>query len=104
MTSQERAFHEFAEFASSLKGRERSEAQLFLLRLLEAFGHEPADLPEGCSFELGVRWGGRTKFADLVWRGRVLIEMKSRGAKLAGVRLLAEFGASPPTICDIVQL
>ena len=38
MTSQERAFAEFAKFTARLKGDEKSEAQTFLLHLLEAFG------------------------------------------------------------------
>ena len=84
MTSQERAFHEFAEFAAKLKGDEKSEAQTYLFHLLEAFSHDPNTLPENCTFEYRVRFpGDRTKFADLVWPGRVLIEMKSRGAKLS---------------------
>ena len=84
MTSQERAFHEFAEFAAKLKGDEKSEAQTFLFHLLEAFNHDANTLPENCTFEYRVRFpGDRTKFADLVWPGRVLIEMKSRGAKLS---------------------
>ena len=84
MTSQERGFQEFADFASKLKGDEKSEAQTFLFHLLEAFNHDANTLPEGCTFEYRVRFpGDRTKFADLVWPGRVLIEMKSRGEKLS---------------------
>jgi len=84
MTSQERAFHEFAKFAAKLEGDEKSEAQTFLFHLLEAFNHDANTLPENCTFEYRVRFpGDRTKFADLVWPGRVLIEMKSRGAKLS---------------------
>jgi SAM-dependent methyltransferase len=84
MTSQERAFNEFAAFASKLKGDEKSEAQTFLFHLLEAFSHNANTLPEGSTFEFRVRFPGeRTKFADFVWPGRVLIEMKSRGEKLA---------------------
>src|SRR5882672_6880417 len=84
MNSQERAFHEFAEYAAKLKGDEKSEAQTFLFHLLEAFNHDANVLPEGSTFEYRVRFpGDRTKFADLVWPGRVLIEMKSRGAKLS---------------------
>src|ERR1039458_7914072 len=41
MNSQERAFHEFAEFAAKLKGDEKSEAQTFLFHLLEAFSSQP---------------------------------------------------------------
>ena len=84
MTSQERAFHEFAQFATKLKGDEKSEAQTFLFHLLAAFGHDANTLPEGCTFEYRVRFANeRTRFADLVWPGRCLIEMKSRGVKLS---------------------
>jgi hypothetical protein len=40
MTSQERAFFEFAAFAANLNGDEKSEAQTFLLHLLDPFGHD----------------------------------------------------------------
>jgi SAM-dependent methyltransferase len=84
MTSQEKAFQDFAYFTAKLKGDEKSEAQTFLFHLLEAFNHDANTLPEGCTFEYRVRFpGDRTKFADLVWPGRVLIEMKSRGEKLS---------------------
>ena len=48
MTSQERAFHDFAQFAAAMKGDEKSEAQLFLIRLLEAFGHEGQGIAPHC--------------------------------------------------------
>ena len=84
MTSQEQGFHDFAAFAAKLKGDEKSEAQTFLFHLLEAFNHDPNTLPEDSTFEYRVRFPGeRTKFADFVWPGRVLIEMKSRGEKLS---------------------
>lgn len=84
MTSQERAFQEFADFAASLKGDEKSEAQTFLFHLLEAFGHHPNTLPVGARFEFRVRRpGDTTTFADFVWPPRAYIEMKSRGVKLS---------------------
>jgi hypothetical protein len=84
MTSQEQGFHDFAAFAAKLKGDEKSEAQTFLFHLLEAFNHDANTLPEDSTFEYRVRFPGeRTKFADFVWPGRVLIEMKSRGEKLS---------------------
>ncbi len=53
MTSQERAFQDFAYFAATLKGDEKSEAQTFLFHLLEAFHHDANTLPEGsCEVEL----------------------------------------------------
>ncbi len=64
MTSQEKAFQDFAGFAAKLKGDEKSEAQTFLFHLLEAFNHDANTLPEGCTFEYRVRFpGDRTKFA-----------------------------------------
>jgi len=84
MTSQEQAFQDFADFAAQLKGDEKSEAQTFLFHLLEAFNHDANTLPENSTFEYRVRFPGqKIKFADFVWPGRVLIEMKSRGEKLS---------------------
>jgi hypothetical protein len=84
VTSLEKALLAFAGFAAKLRGDEKSEAQTFLFHLLEAFGHDSNTLPESSTFEYRVRFPGeRTKFADLVWPGRCLIEMKSRGAKLS---------------------
>jgi hypothetical protein len=84
MTSLERGLKEFAEFAATLKGDEKGEAQTFLFHLLEAFSHDANTLPAGSTFEYRVRFPGqKTKFADFVWPGHVLIEMKSRGAKLS---------------------
>jgi len=84
MTSQERAFHDFASFAAKLKGDEKSEAQLFLINLFDAFSHEGSRLPAGSSFEYRVLFPEKkTKFADFHWPGRALIEMKSRGEKLS---------------------
>lgn len=84
MTSQEAALQQFADFAASLPGDEKGESQLFLIRLLEAFGHDGHGLPEGSRFEHRVRFpGDKTKYADFVWPGRVLLEMKSRGKKLS---------------------
>ena len=84
MTSLEKGMREFAQFAAKLKGDEKSEAQTFLFHLLAAFGHDANNLPEGSTFEYRVRFPGQhTKFADFVWPGRALIEMKSRGVKLS---------------------
>ena len=84
MTSQERAFQDFADFAAQLKDDEKSEAQTFLFHLLEAFNHDANTLPENSTFEYRVRFPGqKIKFADFVWPGRVLVEMKSRGEKLS---------------------
>jgi hypothetical protein len=72
---------EFVDYAARLKGDEKGEAQVFCDRLFQAFGH--AGYKEaGASLEERIRTGKRTKFADLVWRPRLLLEMKRRGEKL----------------------
>ncbi len=92
------SLEKFAAFARSLHGDEKSEAQGFLERFFRALGHEGV-MEAGATFEFriakkpgtaqleliqgeGARAKGGKKFADLLWPERVLIEMKSRGAKL----------------------
>ncbi|MBG1258946.1 DNA methyltransferase [Nostoc commune] len=68
-----------------IKGQEKKEAQIFLDRFFRAFGHEGA-LEAGASYEEAIKQGskkGKTGFADLVWKPRVLIEMKKRGENLS---------------------
>lgn len=76
----------FVQFVDShLKGDEKGEAQTFLDRFFRAFGHEGA-MEAGATYEERIHKGskkGKTGFADLVWKPRVLIEMKKRGADLS---------------------
>ncbi|WP_422931644.1 class I SAM-dependent DNA methyltransferase [Singulisphaera sp. PoT] len=72
----------FVGYARTLKGDEKGEAQVFCDRLFQAFGHEGYK-EAGATLEFRVKaQGGRTKFADLLWRPRLLLEMKKRGEKL----------------------
>ncbi|WP_211489628.1 DNA methyltransferase [Georgenia thermotolerans] len=66
-----------------LKGDEKGEAQPFLDRLFRAFGHEGVQ-DAGAEFEsrLRRREDKGTGFADLMWKPRVLIEMKKAGTPL----------------------
>ena len=68
----------------NVKGDEKGEAQVFLDRLMQAFGHKGA--LEAGRFEqrLRRRRNGRTSvaFADYLLPGRALIEMKKRGENL----------------------
>lgn len=67
-----------------LTGDEKGEAQVFLDRFFQAFGHAGA-IEAGATYEKRIKKGskrGKTGFADLVWKPRVLIEMKKRGTKL----------------------
>lgn len=72
----------FVAYAHSLTGDEKGEAPVFCDRLFRAFGHE--GLKEaGAVQEYRIREKGKsTKYADLLWRPRLLIEMKKRGEKL----------------------
>jgi hypothetical protein len=73
----------FVQYASKLKGDERSESQNFLEHLFQAFGHKSL-IESGIILEDRVKKpkGKGKKFADLVWPGHLLIEMKSRGEHL----------------------
>jgi hypothetical protein len=69
-----------------ITGDEKGQAQIFLDRLFQAFGH-PGSLDVGGEAECRIRKssddGGGTSFADYVWKPVVLIEMKKRGAVLS---------------------
>lgn len=71
--------------ATYLRGDEKGEAQTFLDRLFKAFGHDGA-IEAGAIYEdrihrridyLGIA------YADLMWKPRVLVEMKKAGADLS---------------------
>jgi len=71
----------FIKFTKSLEGYEKGEAQTFLNRLFQAFGH--ADCHEaGGKFEKRIKVGKKTKFEDLLLPEKVIVEMKSRGKDL----------------------
>jgi type I restriction-modification system DNA methylase subunit len=67
---------------SHIKGDEKGEAQIFLDRLFRGFGHDGwKEAGATCEERVKNDTGG-TSFADLVWKPRVVIEMKKRGANL----------------------
>ena len=86
MTATPETLHKFVTFCQQhITGDEKGQAQVFLDRFFRAFGHEGA-LEAGATYEQRVKKGskkGQTGFADLVWKPRVLIEMKKRGEILA---------------------
>jgi hypothetical protein len=75
---------DFQKYASLLRGDEKGEAQVFCDRLFQAFGHKGYK-EAGATLEYRVREDAAspTKFVDLVWKPRCLIEMKSRKEKLS---------------------
>ena len=86
MTDTQQRLHTFVRYVDEyLKGDEKGEAQIFLDKFFRAFGHEGA-IEAGATYEERIHKGskkGKTGFADLVWKPRVLIEMKKRGADLS---------------------
>lgn len=81
MTTAVEPIRHFVDYAKTLKGDEKGEAQVFCDRLFQAFGHGGYK-EAGATLEFRVKGvSGRTKFADLLWRPRLLIEMKKRGEK-----------------------
>jgi len=77
-----RAFTQFRR--EHLDGNEKGEAQVFLEHLFLAFGYEGL-FQAGAKLEKTVRrrGTGRVSFADLVWRPRLLLEMKKSGEDLS---------------------
>src|SRR5437879_3592456 len=70
---------------TNITGNEKSEAQIFLDRLFQAFGQKGAlDVGGTPEFKLKSFRDNRrgTSFADYVWKPVVLIEMKRRGENL----------------------
>ena len=73
---------EFVDYVQALRGDEKGEAQVFCDRLFRAFGHVGYK-EAGATLEFRVKAKGKTtKFADLFWESRLLLEMKKRGEKL----------------------
>jgi len=75
------SIEEFVKYYQTLKGYEKGEAQPFLEHLFKAFGYEGAH-EAGAFYEAQLKREKTTKFRDLLWPGKVLVEMKSRGEDL----------------------
>lgn len=86
MVATPQSLHEFVNYRlQHIQGKERGEAQIFLERFFQAFGHKGIK-EVGAECEFVVAKGskkGKTGFADLVWKPRVLIEMKTQGENLS---------------------
>lgn len=75
------SIREFVAYAKTLDGDEKGEAQVFCDRLFRAFGHKGYK-EAGATLEFRIKKGKKTSFADLIWKPRLLIEMKKAGEKL----------------------
>lgn len=82
MTDIVRNIQGFVDYTRSLRGDEKEDHQVFCDRLFQAFNHSGYK-EAGAELEYRVKSKGKsTKFADLLWRPRLLLEMKKRGEKL----------------------
>ncbi|MGE0760082.1 MAG: DNA methyltransferase, partial [Pirellulaceae bacterium] len=83
MTDAVQKIEQFLEYVQLLKGDEKGEAQVFCDRLFQAFGHKGyKEAGAELEFRIKKQSTGGTSFADLIWKPRLLIEMKKRGEKL----------------------
>ncbi len=73
----------FVAYAKKLEGKERAEAQVFCDRLFQGFGHGGYK-EAGATLEYTIRrrFSRAPRFADLVWKPRLLLEMKRGGTPL----------------------
>ena len=73
----------FLDYIKLLKGDEKGEAQVFCDRLFQAFGHKGyKEAGAELEFRIKKKVTRGTSFADLIWKPRLLIEMKKRGENL----------------------
>ena len=74
----------FVAYARTLSGDEKGEAQVFCDRLFRAFGHSGyKEAGATLEFRIKKKDGKGTQFADLIWKPRMLQEMKKTpGEKL----------------------
>ena len=83
MTDPIRRIEKFVDYVRLLSGDEKGEAQVFCDRLFQGFGHGGYK-EAGAALEYRIKKAstGGTSFADLIWKPRLLLEMKKRGEKL----------------------
>jgi len=67
----------FVDYAQKLKGDEKGEAQVFCDRLFQAFGHEGYKEAGATLEDRQHRRGKSVRFIDLLWKPRLILEMKS---------------------------
>jgi SAM-dependent methyltransferase len=82
----EQTIQEFVEYTKKhIKGDEKGEAQIFLDHFFMSLGYAEGLKGAGadCEFRIKNAENKNTSFADLVWKPRVLIEMKKRGEELS---------------------
>jgi len=82
----EQSIQQFVDYTKKhIKGDEKGEAQIFLDHFFMSLGYSEGLKGAGadCEFRIKNTEKKSTSFADLVWKPRVLIEMKKRGEILS---------------------
>lgn len=82
MSNIEKRLAKFVSYAKLLRGDEKGEAQVFCDRLFQGFGHQGYKEAGAILEDRQRHEDRRTRFVDLVWKPRLLLEMKKRGANL----------------------
>lgn len=78
-----KSLEEFLDYVAMLKGDEKGEAQVYCDRLFQAFGHKGyKEAGAELEFRIKKKSSKGTSFADLIWKPRLLLEMKKRGENL----------------------
>lgn len=73
----------FVSYAHLLKGDEKGEAQVFCDRLFQAFCHNGyKEAGAELEFRIKSKSTKGTSYADLIWKPRLILEMKKGGEKL----------------------
>jgi hypothetical protein len=82
MSETQKSIAEFVHYSQLLKGDENGDAPVFCDRLFKAFGHQGYK-EAGATLEFRLKKDKTTKYADLIWKPRLLIEMKTKGEDLS---------------------
>lgn len=79
--------HKFEDFVTwvdkHISGDEKGEGQIFLERFLQSFGNKGIKEVGAVCEDRIKKKSGSTGFADLVWKPRMILELKKRGENLA---------------------
>lgn len=83
-TERKQKFQDFVAYVEKhITGDEKGEGQIFLERFIQSFGNKGIKEVGALCEERIKKKSGSTGFADLVWKPRMVLELKKRGENLA---------------------
>lgn len=84
ITERKQKFEEFIHwFDKHITGDEKGEGQIFLERFIQSFGNKGIKEVGAVCEDRVKKKSGFTGFADLVWKPRMILELKKRGENLS---------------------